>query len=33
LAAINPDIPADDTKVERFFDGRIFDPGVFDTGR
>jgi ABC-type nitrate/sulfonate/bicarbonate transport system substrate-binding protein len=33
LAAINPDIPADDTKVERFFDGRIFDPGGFDKGR
>jgi ABC-type nitrate/sulfonate/bicarbonate transport system substrate-binding protein len=26
LGAINPDIPAEDSKVERFFDGETFDP-------
>jgi two-component system, oxyanion-binding sensor len=29
LASINPDIPAEDSKVERFFDGQIFDPAGF----
>ena len=29
LAAINPDIPVEDSKVERFFDGEAFDPAEF----
>ena len=33
LASINPDIPVVDTKVERFFDGRTFDPKGFDAER
>lgn len=30
LAAINSDIPSEDAKIERFFDGTVFDPGEFD---
>jgi hypothetical protein len=26
LAAINPDIPVENSKTERFFDGQTFDP-------
>jgi len=33
LASINPDIPAEDTKVEHFFDGKAFEPRSFDTER
>ena len=33
LASINEDIPADDTKIERFFDGGAFDPRSFETQR
>jgi NitT/TauT family transport system ATP-binding protein len=33
LESVNPDIPADDTKVERFFDGQTFDARGFDTER
>ena len=29
LAAINPDIPVEDCKIERFFDGETFDPAEF----
>jgi ABC-type nitrate/sulfonate/bicarbonate transport system substrate-binding protein len=29
LASINPDIPAVDSKIERFFDGTAFDPEEF----
>ena len=30
LASINSDIPAADSKIERFFDGRVFDPAELD---
>jgi two-component system, oxyanion-binding sensor len=33
LAQINPDIPTEDLKVERFFDGETFDAGSFDAAR
>jgi len=33
LASISEDIPADDTKIERFFDGGAFDPQSFETQR
>ena len=33
LAGVNPDIPVEDSKVERFFDGQSFDPGEFDSVR
>jgi NitT/TauT family transport system ATP-binding protein len=38
LAGVNPDIPAEDSKIERFFDGQTFDSGEFapvrpDSGR
>jgi NitT/TauT family transport system ATP-binding protein len=33
LASVAPDIPVEDTKVERFFDGGMFDPRSFDAGR
>ena len=33
LASISEDIPADDTKIERFFDGGAFDPRSFETQR
>lgn len=29
LTGINPDIPVEDSKVERFFDGETFDPNEF----
>jgi two-component system, oxyanion-binding sensor len=31
LASIAPDIPVEDAKIERFFDGGTFDPRSFDT--
>jgi ABC-type nitrate/sulfonate/bicarbonate transport system substrate-binding protein len=31
LASIKSDIPVEDTKVERFFDGTVFDPAELDT--
>jgi NitT/TauT family transport system ATP-binding protein len=33
LAAINPDIPVEDSKIERFFDGQTFDPAQLATSR
>jgi len=33
LASISVDIPTEDTKVERFFDGQTFDPRGFDMER
>jgi NitT/TauT family transport system ATP-binding protein len=33
LASVSPDIPVEDTKVERFFDGQMFDPADFDAQR
>jgi two-component system, oxyanion-binding sensor len=33
LASISEDIPADDTKIERFFDGGAFDPRSFEIQR
>jgi ABC-type nitrate/sulfonate/bicarbonate transport system substrate-binding protein len=33
LASIDPDIPVEDTKVERFFDGHSFEPNGFDAER
>jgi NitT/TauT family transport system ATP-binding protein len=33
LESISEDIPADDTKIERFFDGGAFDPRSFETQR
>jgi ABC-type nitrate/sulfonate/bicarbonate transport system substrate-binding protein len=30
LASVNSDIPVADTKIERFFDGQMFDPERFD---
>lgn len=30
LASLDPDIPAGDSKIERFFDGQTFDPTEFD---
>ena len=33
LASISEDIPSDDTKIERFFDGGAFDPQSFETQR
>jgi NitT/TauT family transport system ATP-binding protein len=29
LAGVNPDIPVEDSKIERFFDGQTFDPAEF----
>jgi ABC-type nitrate/sulfonate/bicarbonate transport system substrate-binding protein len=29
LTGINPDIPVEDSKIERFFDGQTFDPAEF----
>jgi len=33
LASVAPDIPLEDTKIERFFDGGTFDPRTFETQR
>lgn len=32
LAALNPDMPREDSKIERFFDGQTFDPAELATG-
>ena len=33
LAGVNSDIPVEDSKVERFFDGQAFDPAEFASVR
>ena len=33
LAGVNPDIPVEDSKIERFFDGQAFNPAEFGSVR